>query len=78
MASRQITTVVLLLAIAGLSFDRPSHYAPDKHKVTPKKNRPSQAPAFDYRWGNSNWPYGPGYNFPYPDRPYGDPGHGGE
>jgi hypothetical protein len=25
--------------------------------------------------GTSAYPWGPGYNFPYPDRPYGDPGH---
>jgi hypothetical protein len=32
-------------------------------------------PQFDYRNGTSEYPYGPGYNFPYPDRPYGDPDH---
>jgi hypothetical protein len=35
----------------------------------------SRVPQFDYRWGTSNYPFGPGYNFPYPDRPYGDPDH---
>jgi hypothetical protein len=25
--------------------------------------------------GTSKYPWGPGYNFPYPDRPYGDPDH---
>jgi hypothetical protein len=24
---------------------------------------------------SANYPFGPGYNFPYPDRPYGDPDH---
>ena len=33
----------------------------------------SRVPQFDYRRGTSNYPFGPGYNFPYPDRPYGDP-----
>ena len=35
----------------------------------------SPVPQFDYRRGTSNYPFGPGYNFPYPDRPYGDPDH---
>ena len=37
--------------------------------------RSSRVPQFDYRHGTSEYPYGPGYNFPYPDRPYGDPDH---
>jgi hypothetical protein len=32
----------------------------------------SRVPPFDYR-GTSDYPWGPGYNFPYPNRPYGDP-----
>lgn len=35
----------------------------------------SRLPPFDYRRGTSEYPFGPGYNFPYPDRPYGDPDH---
>jgi hypothetical protein len=31
----------------------------------------SRVPAFDPR-GTSAYPFGPGINFPYPDRPYGD------
>jgi hypothetical protein len=34
----------------------------------------SRVPLFDPR-GTSDYPWGPGYNFPYPDRPYGDPDH---
>jgi hypothetical protein len=34
----------------------------------------SQVPPFDPR-GTSEYPWGSGYNFPYPDRPYGDPDH---
>jgi hypothetical protein len=34
----------------------------------------SRVPPFDPR-GTSDYPWGPGYNFPYPDRPYGDPDH---
>ena len=33
-----------------------------------------RVPAFDPR-GTSAYPFGPGINFPYPDRPYGDPDH---
>ena len=32
----------------------------------------SRVAPFDPR-GTSDYPWGPGYNFPYPDRPYGDP-----
>lgn len=35
----------------------------------------SRVPQFDYRRGTSEYPFGPGINFPYPDRPYGDPDH---
>jgi hypothetical protein len=35
----------------------------------------SRVPAFDYRNGTSEYPFGPGYNLPYRDRPYGDPDH---
>src|SRR5262245_15005648 len=35
----------------------------------------SRVPPFDFRRGTSEYPYGPGFNFPYPDRPYGDPDH---
>jgi hypothetical protein len=34
----------------------------------------SRVPAFDPS-GTSAYPFGPGVNFPYPDRPYGDPDH---
>jgi len=34
----------------------------------------SRVPAFDPR-GTSAYPFGPGVNYPYPDRPYGDPDH---
>jgi hypothetical protein len=34
-----------------------------------------RSPRLDYRYGTSAHPYGPGVNFPYPDRPYGDPDH---
>src|SRR5262245_35849245 len=35
----------------------------------------ARSPRFDSRYGASTYPYGPGRNFPYPDRPYGDPDH---
>jgi hypothetical protein len=81
MMTKYIGTIVsaLLLAILGLNLGTAqTHPAPGAHRGAVKKNRPPQPPLFDYRRGTSNWPYGPGYNFPYPDRPYGDPGHGGD
>jgi len=35
-------------------------------------NSSSRVPAFDPK-GTSAYPFGPAINFPYPDRPYGDP-----
>jgi len=69
----------LLLAVAGVNFGTDQTRHPKgTYRGDVKKNRHTRPPAFDYRGGTSNWPYGPGYNFPYADRPYGDPGHGGE
>lgn len=74
------TGVGLLVAIVLSVGAQQTPYSIDKHRGVAKKKRysPSSPPAIDYRNGTSNWPYGPHYNFPYPDRPYGDPGHGGE
>jgi hypothetical protein len=73
--------VALLLAISGSSFAAPqSRHASSTHSQgAVKENRgvvtsPSRVPAFDPR-GTSAYPFGPGVNFPYPDRPYGDPDH---
>ena len=74
----------MVLVIAGLGFGSgfgtdQTYQPPARHRdAVKKKPPPSRPPVFDYRRGNSNWPYGPSYNFPYPDRPYGDPVHGGE
>ncbi len=79
--TRHIATITALIAISGVTFGTDQTTRPPlnkEHKGALKKNRSSRPPSFDYRRGSSNWPYGPGYNFPYPDRPYGDPGHGGE
>jgi len=71
----------LLLAISGQSFAAPkSRHASAKtaHGAATENsgalNYPSRVPAFDPR-GTSAYPFGPGINFPYPDRPYGDPDH---
>lgn len=71
----------LLLAISGSSFAAPqSRYESNTHSQSAvKENRgiltsPSRVPAFDPR-GTSAYPFGPGVNFPYLDRPYGDPDH---
>jgi hypothetical protein len=73
--------VGLLPAISGSSFAAPqSRYASNTHSQgAVKENRgivtsPSRVPAFDPR-GTSAYPFGPGVNFPYLDRPYGDPDH---
>jgi hypothetical protein len=68
----------LLLLISGASFaaqgSRHSRSAVVKnHTVTTSRADVSRMPAFA-PGGTSRYPYGPGINFPYPDRPYGDPG----
>jgi hypothetical protein len=70
----------LLLAISGTSSAaRQSRHPSGMHaQASVKEDRgvasyPSRMPAFDPR-GTSAYPFGPGVNFPYPDRPYGDPG----
>jgi hypothetical protein len=64
----------LLLAISVTS----SAARQSRHLSSVKEDRgvasyQSRVPAFDPR-GTSAYPFGPGTNFPYPDRPYGDPG----
>jgi hypothetical protein len=69
----------LLLVVAGQTSGMEQTRQPaSQHRDAVKKKPQSRPPVFDYRRGNSNWPYGSSYNVPYPDRPYGDPGHGGE
>ena len=70
----------LLLGISGTSSGaRQSRHQSGTHAhASVKEDRgvvssPSRVPAFDPR-GTSAYPFGPGINFPYPDRPYGDPG----
>jgi hypothetical protein len=50
------------------------NFARENRGVTGYAYNPSRIPPFDYRNGTSNYPFGPGYNLPYPDRPYGAPG----
>ena len=84
----RITRVHVLAIVAGILFpiSGPVFAAhQSRHPLTShspgavKENpgvvtSPSRAPAFDPR-GSSAYPFGPGVNFPYPDRPYGDPDH---
>jgi hypothetical protein len=68
----------LLFPISGTTFaaqgSRHSRSAVVKHhSVTTSRADVSQIRAFA-PGGTSRYPYGPGVNFPYPDRPYGDPG----
>jgi hypothetical protein len=76
----------LSLPISGPSFAVKRHPSGIHSQGAVKKNRglvpppydSSRVPPFDYRRGTSDWPFGPGINFPYPDRPYGDPNRWGE
>src|SRR5262249_3155900 len=66
----------LLLLFSGASFaaqgSRHSRSAVVKnHNVTTSRADASRMPAFAP--GTSSYPWGAGQNFPYPDRPYGDP-----
>src|SRR5262249_51974463 len=71
----------LLLPISGASFaaqhSRHSSSLHSRsavvkhHSVMTSRAEASRIPAFAR--GTSAYPWGPGHNFPYPDRPYGDP-----
>jgi hypothetical protein len=70
----------LLLAISATSSTarQTRHLSGTHAQASVKEDRgvvsyPSRVPAFDLS-GTSRYPFGPGINFPYPDRPYGDPG----
>jgi len=74
----------ILLPISGASFaaHQSRHPLSTRARGAVKENLgvvtspydSSHVPAFDPR-GTSAYPFGPGVNFPYPDRPYGDPDH---
>ena len=78
----------LLVPISGPSFSahQSRHPSSTQSQGAVKKNRglvpppynSSRVPAFDYRRGTSDYPFRPGINLPYPDRPYGDPDRWGE
>jgi len=71
--------VGLLLAISATSSAaRQSRQLSGTAQASVKEDRgvvsyPSRVLGFD-PGGTSAYPFGPGINFPYPDRPYGDPG----
>jgi hypothetical protein len=82
MTSVHVLAIVagILLPISGPSFatQQSRHPSSTHFRSAVKEDRgvitsPS-VPAFDPR-GTSAYPFGPGVNFPYPDRPYGDPDH---
>jgi hypothetical protein len=74
-----IAVGLLLANLVTSSAARQSRHLSGTHaQASVKEDRgivsyPSRVPAFDPR-GSSAYPFGPGINFPYPDRPYGDPG----
>jgi hypothetical protein len=67
------------MVVAALLFALSEPSAAARKSRKPADKSPNQrsdltsAPAYDPQ-GTSRYPYGPGKNFPYPDRPYGDPG----
>jgi hypothetical protein len=75
----------ILLPISGpsLAAHQSRHPSSTHSQGAVKENRDavtspydsSRVPGFDPRGGTSAYPFGPGVNFPYPDRPYGDPDH---
>ena len=80
-----LTTLASLTVIAtpafAQSFMQGSRHSSSLHSrsamvknqsVITSRADASRTPAFD-PLGTSSYPWGPGYNFPYPDRPYGDP-----
>ena len=90
MRKRQMlaTAAAVLLAVTGPSLA--AQPTPQKSQARAKSTVESQSRAAKSRSsadslydaplrpyspsGTSAYPWGPGYNFPYPDRPYGDPG----
>ena len=80
--------ICLLLPVSGSSIAGPQapHSSKKYFHGVAKKNRnivpgpydSPRVPPYDYRRGTSDYPFGPGINFPYPDRPYGDPDRWGE
>jgi hypothetical protein len=73
---KKFMTIAGLLAV----FATPTFAGANAFAMVPKPTSAhpygsSRVPAFDYRNGTSEYPFGPGYNLPYPDRPYGDPDH---
>ena len=82
---KALSTVALLTVTATSAFAF-SQNAPQNEKAAVHRsglhsfamvpaNGSSRVPQFDYHRSTSEYPFGPGYNLPYPDRPYGDPDH---
>ena len=77
MATRALDNGALGIVIPHVDSAEEAREVVSKLKYPPEGHRSvaGGVPQFDYRHGTSEYPYGPGYNFPYPDRPYGDPDH---
>ena len=83
---KKALSTVALLTVTAMSAFAFSQNAPQNDKAAVHQsglhsfamvpaNGSSRVPQFDYHRGTSEYPFGPGYNLPYPDRPYGDPDH---
>jgi hypothetical protein len=74
-------SLLLMMGFAPAAAASSRHHASSQHSrsaAARSYNAVPDAPRssrFDYRYGTSAYPFGPGANFPYPDRPYGDPDH---
>jgi hypothetical protein len=75
-----IAGLLLAVSVASSAAARQSRHLSGTHaQASVKESRgvvtsPSRVPAYD-PGGTSAYPFGPEINFPYPDRPYGDPDH---
>ena len=74
-----VAAVLFSLLEPSFAMSRSRHPSSARFQGATNESRgvvtsPSRVPAFDPR-GSSAYPFGRGVNFPYPDRPYGDPDH---
>ena len=82
-----VTALLAVLFFSDLGFAaHQQRHSKEKHPhgvlkknriVVPRSYSSSPVPTFHPR-GTSDYPFGPGINFPYADRPYGDPNRWGE
>lgn len=74
--------LLFAMSESGLAAPKSRHPSSAQSKGTVKMDRGGTTRACDWRnpppydpRGTAAYPFGPGCNFPYPDRPYGNPDH---